>query len=417
MPSCVMRERTPLTRDILERLPRLKLIASTGSRNASIDVDAAAARGIEVMHTNYDSSPTVELTWALILAKRFETCPPKLLPFGPGGWQRTVGDGIRGKVLSVLGLGNIGSQVAQIAGAFGMDVIAWSENLAPEKAAAAGARLVSKKELFERADILTIHLVLSARTRGLVGSPELALMKRATARLVNTSRGPIVDENALVETLREGRLAGAAVDVYDIEPLPPEHPFRRLDNVIATPHIGYVSRDLYRVFYQDAVANIAGWLGKRAFMSDPLRFDVCVSAQTPVVTDDLGRRVWLNGGGRRYRRRLISGERDAVLVDTFITLEQNRTLVEWIAEKEKNLTTIYATHGHGDHFFGVHNCPNAIPEGTVRGNAGRDRYHATAGLVSCSGVILEVCAVSGANRLDARDRGRTRGVHQNSGRG
>jgi phosphoglycerate dehydrogenase-like enzyme len=259
---CVMRERTPLTRDILERLPRLKLIASTGSRNASIDVDAAAARGIEVMHTNYDSSPTVELTWALILANA-RNLPTETASVRSGGWQRTVGDGIRGKVLSVLGLGNIGSQVAQIAGAFGMDVIAWSENLAPEKAAAAGARLVSKKELFERADILTIHLVLSARTRGLVGSPELALMKRS-ARLVNTSRGPIVDENALVETLGEGRLAGAAVDVYDIEPLPPEHPFRRLDNVIATPHIGYVSRDLYRVFYQDAVANIAGWLGKRA---------------------------------------------------------------------------------------------------------------------------------------------------------
>ena len=259
---CVMRERTPLTRDILERLPRLKLIASTGSRNASIDVDAAAARGIEVMHTNYDSSPTIELTWALILANA-RNLPTETASVRSGGWQRTVGDGIRGKVLSVLGLGNIGSQVAQIAGAFGMDVIAWSENLAPEKAAAAGARLVSKKELFERADILTIHLVLSARTRGLVGSPELALMKRS-ARLVNTSRGPIVDENALVETLGEGRLAGAAVDVYDIEPLPPEHPFRRLDNVIATPHIGYVSRDLYRVFYQDAVANIAGWLGKRA---------------------------------------------------------------------------------------------------------------------------------------------------------
>ncbi len=259
---CVMRERTPLTRDILESLSRLKLIVSTGSRNASIDVDAAAARGIEVMHTNYDSSPTVELTWALILANA-RNLPIETASVRSGGWQRTVGDGIRGKVLSVLGLGNIGSQVARIAGAFGMDVIAWSENLAPEKAAAAGARLVSRKELFERADILTIHLVLSARTRGLVGSPELALMKRS-ARLVNTSRGPIVDENALVETLREGRLAGAAVDVYDIEPLPPEHPFRRLDNVIATPHIGYVSRDLYRVFYQDAVANIAGWLGKRA---------------------------------------------------------------------------------------------------------------------------------------------------------
>jgi phosphoglycerate dehydrogenase-like enzyme len=258
---CLMRERTPLTRDILERLPRLKLIASTGPRNASIDVDAASVCGIEVMHTNYDSGPTIELTWALILASA-RNLTTETASVRSGGWQRTLGDGIRGKVLSVLGLGNIGSQVARIAGAFGMEVMAWSENLAPEKAAAAGARLVSKRELFERADILTIHLVLSSRTRGLVGRAELALMKRS-ARLVNTSRGPIVDENALVEILREGRLAGAAIDVFDVEPLPSEHPFRRLDNLIATPHIGYVSRDLYRVFYQDTVANIAGWLNRR----------------------------------------------------------------------------------------------------------------------------------------------------------
>jgi phosphoglycerate dehydrogenase-like enzyme len=165
-------------------------------------------------------------------------------------------------VLGVLGLGNIGREVVRIAGVFGMEILAWSENLTPEKAAAAGATWVSKKELFERADILTIHLVLSPRTRGLVGRSELALMKRS-ARLVNTSRGPIVDENALVETLREGRLAGAAIDVFDVEPLPPEHAFRRLNNVIATPHIGYVSRDLYRVFYQDTVRNIVDWLGRK----------------------------------------------------------------------------------------------------------------------------------------------------------
>lgn len=259
---CVMRERTPLTRDILERLPRLKLIASTGPRNASIDVEAAAEFGIEVMHTNYDSSPTIELTWALILATA-RNLTTETASVRSGGWQRTIGDGIRGKMLGVLGLGNIGSQVARVAGAFGMEVIAWSENLAPEKAAAAGARLVSKSELFEQADILTIHLVLSSRTRGLVGQPELALMKRS-ARLVNTSRGPIVDENALAEILRGGHLAGAAIDVFDVEPLPSEHPFRRLENLIATPHIGYVSRDLYRVFYQDTVVNLAGWLGRRS---------------------------------------------------------------------------------------------------------------------------------------------------------
>jgi phosphoglycerate dehydrogenase-like enzyme len=259
---CVMRERTPLTRDILERLSQLKLIASTGPRNASIDVEAAAERGIEVLHTNYDSSPTVELTWALILASA-RNLTIETASVQSGGWQRTVGDGLRGNVLGVLGLGNIGGEVARIAGAFGMRVMAWSENLTPERAAATGAKLVSRRELFQQADILTIHLVLSPRTRGLVGKSELALMKQS-ARLVNTSRGPIVDENALLETLRERRLAGAAIDVFDIEPLPPEHPFRRLDNVIATPHIGYVSRELYRVFYQDTVANITGWLGRRS---------------------------------------------------------------------------------------------------------------------------------------------------------
>jgi phosphoglycerate dehydrogenase-like enzyme len=202
----------------------------------------------------------IELTWALILATA-RNLATETTSVRSGGWQRTVGDGIRGKVLGVLGLGNIGSQVARIAGAFGMEVIAWSENLAPQKAAAAGARLVSKGELFERADILTIHLVLSSRTRGLVSRPELSLMK-PSARLVNTSRGPIVNENALVETLCEGHLAGAAIDVFDIEPLPSEHPFRRLENLIATPHIGYASRDLYRVFYQDTVTNLSGWLGR-----------------------------------------------------------------------------------------------------------------------------------------------------------
>lgn len=258
---CVMRERTPLTRKILERLPRLKLIVSTGPRNASIDVEAAAEAGIEIMHTGYDSSPTIELTWALILASA-QNLTIETASVRSGGWQRTVGDGLRGKVLGVLGLGNIGGQVARIASAFGMEVIARSENLTPDKAAAVGARLVAKDELFEQADILTIHLVLGSRTRGLVGGSELALMKRS-ARLVNTSRGPIVDENALIEALREGRLAGAAIDVFDVEPLPPEHPFRRLDNLIATPHIGYVSRDLYRVFYQDTVSNIVDWLGRK----------------------------------------------------------------------------------------------------------------------------------------------------------
>jgi phosphoglycerate dehydrogenase-like enzyme len=258
---CVMRERTPLTRDILARLPRLKLIASAGRRNASIDLAAAADQNIDVMHTGYDSSSTVELTWALILASArnlvIETASVR-----SGGWQRTVGDGIRGKVLGILGLGNIGTEVARIAHAFGMDVIAWSENLEPEKARERGGRWVSKEELFRQADVLTIHLVLSKRTKGLVGTSELSLMK-TTARLVNTSRGPIVDEDALLDALRNRQIAGAAIDVFDIEPLPLDHPLRKLDDVLATPHIGYVSRDLYRIFYQDTVANIAEWLQRR----------------------------------------------------------------------------------------------------------------------------------------------------------
>jgi phosphoglycerate dehydrogenase-like enzyme len=259
---CVMRERTPLSREILARLPQLKLIASTGRRNASIDLSAAADYKIDVMYTGYDSSPTVELTWALILASArnliIETASVR-----SGGWQQTIGDGIRGKILGILGLGNIGSEVARIARAFGMDVVAWSENLEPGKAQERGARWVSKQELFRQADILTIHLVLSSRTRGLVGEPEIALMK-PTARLVNTSRGPIVDEAALVEALRKRRIAGAAIDVFDIEPLPRDHPLRQLDTAVTTPHIGYVSRDLYRVFYQDSVANIAEWLQRRS---------------------------------------------------------------------------------------------------------------------------------------------------------
>ena len=258
---CVMRERTPLPRAIIERLPRLKLIASTAFRNASIDIAAAAERGIEVMHTGYDSSPTVELTWALILASARHIAAENA-SLRSGGWQRAIGDGLRGKTLGVLGLGNIGSQIARVGLAFGMEVIAWSQNLTPEKAEAQGVRLTSKDELFRQADIVTIHLVLSGRTRGLVGAAELATMK-PSARLVNTSRGPIVEEAALVDALRERRIAGAAIDVFDVEPLPSDHPYRSLENALATPHIGYVSRELYRTFYGDTVKNIAAWLDRQ----------------------------------------------------------------------------------------------------------------------------------------------------------
>jgi phosphoglycerate dehydrogenase-like enzyme len=229
-----MRERTPLSREILARLPQLKLIASTGPRNASIDLAAAADYKIDVMHTGYDSSPTVELTWALILASA-RNLTVETASVRSGGWQRTIGDGIRGKVLGVLGLGNIGSEVARIAGAFGMNVIAWSENLEAEKAQERGARWVSKQEFFRQADILTIHLILSGRTKGLVAKSELGLMK-PSARLVNTSRGPIVDKAALIDALRNRQIAGAAIDVFDIEPLPRDHPLRQLDSGCDTAH-------------------------------------------------------------------------------------------------------------------------------------------------------------------------------------
>jgi phosphoglycerate dehydrogenase-like enzyme len=255
---CVMRERTPMTRAIIERLPKLRLIASTGSRNASIDVKAAEERGVQVVHTGYTSAPTIELTWALILASARNLIAENTSLRG-GGWQQSVGDDMAGRTLGLLGLGNVGGAVAKIGNAFGMKVIAWSQNLMNERAAEVGAALVTKDELFQKADVLSIHLVLSDRTRGLVGAAELALMK-PTARLINTSRGPIVVEADLVAALTDKTIAGAAIDVFDQEPLQLGHPFRSLPNLLATPHIGYVSRGLYTRFYQDTVANIRRWL-------------------------------------------------------------------------------------------------------------------------------------------------------------
>ena len=250
--------RKNLPRKVIERLPNLKLIASTGTGNASIDVAAAGHHGIAVVHTGYRSDPTIELTWALILASARHIVTESN-SVRSRGWQQTVGADLRGKTLGVLGLGNVGSEVARIGIAFGMKLIAWSQNMTAETANATGAILVSKDQLFERADILTIHLVLSSRTRGLVGAAELEKMK-PTAWLINASRGPIVEEQALITALQNKRLAGAAIDVFDIEPLPPSHPFRTLDNVLATPHIGYVSQDLYKTFYEDTVSNIRKWL-------------------------------------------------------------------------------------------------------------------------------------------------------------
>ena len=259
---CVMRERTPITRAIIERLPKLRLIASTAGRNASIDLKAAGERGVQVVHTGYTSAPTIELTWALILASA-RNLVAENASLRNGGWQQTVGDDMAGRTLGLLGLGNVGGAVAKIGAAFDMRVNAWSQNLTNERAAEIGATLVSKDELFQEADVVSIHLVLSGRTQGLVGTAELALMK-PTARLINTSRGPIVVEADLVAALKDKKIASAAIDVFDQEPLPPDHPFRLLPNLLATPHIGYVSRGLYERFYQDTVANIRRWLDSQA---------------------------------------------------------------------------------------------------------------------------------------------------------
>ena len=258
---CVMRERTSLPRHILARLPDLKLIVSTGSWNASIDEAAASEFGIEILHTDYWSTPTIEFTWAMILSMARNLSQEHQSLRG-GGWQVSVGDELAGKTLGLLGLGRVGSAVARIGQAFGMNVVAWSQNLTPEAAAQHGVTHVTRETLFETADYLSIHVRLSPRTHHLVGAPELAMMK-PSSRLINTSRGPIVDTTALVTALETGRIAGAAVDVYDEEPLAADHPLRRLPNAFATPHIGYVSKELYRAFYGDTVKHIARWLDKQ----------------------------------------------------------------------------------------------------------------------------------------------------------
>jgi len=253
-----MRERTPFSRALLERLPRLKLLVTTGMRNASIDVQAAADRGVVVCGTAGLPYPTAELTWALILALA-RRVPAEDRATREGRWQVSVGVGLNGKTLGVLGLGTLGSRVARVGKAFEMTVLAWSQNLTAERAAEVGATLVGKDELLARADVATIHLVLGARTRGLIGARELALMK-PSAYLVNTSRGPIVEEAALVAALRAGTLAGAGLDVFDEEPLPLDHPFRHLPSIVITPHLGYVTEEGYRIFYAHALEDIQAYL-------------------------------------------------------------------------------------------------------------------------------------------------------------
>ncbi len=255
---CVMRERTPLTREIIDSLPNLKLIASTGSANAAIDTGAAEQRGIKVAHTGYSSTPTIEFTWSMILAmaRNITTENRSLLE---GGWQRTLGTELAGKTLGLLGLGRVGSAVGVIGRAFRMNVIAWSQNLTEERAQSKGVQRVDKGKLFSTSDFLSVHVRLSERTRRLVGAAELASMK-PTSRIINTSRGPIVDTNALLAALNSGQIAGAAIDVYDTEPLDLADPLRSQPSVLATPHIGYVTRELYQTFYGDTVRNIVEWL-------------------------------------------------------------------------------------------------------------------------------------------------------------
>jgi phosphoglycerate dehydrogenase-like enzyme len=253
-----MRERTPFRRSLLTRLPALRLLVTTGMRNASIDVAAANEAGVVVCGTGGGGGSTAELTWGLILAL-LRQIPREDAATRAGSWQTTLGVDLEGKTLGVLGLGRLGTRVATVGRAFRMEVIAWSQNLTAERAAAAGATLVPKDELLRRADVVSIHLVLSDRTRGLLGARELALM-RPTAYLVNTSRGPIVDEAALVEALRAGRIAGAGLDVFDQEPLPPGHPLLTAPRTVLTPHLGYVTRETYRVFFGDAVEDIGAFL-------------------------------------------------------------------------------------------------------------------------------------------------------------
>jgi phosphoglycerate dehydrogenase-like enzyme len=249
-----MRERTAFNPATLELLPDLRLLVTTGMRNASIDLAAASRLGILVCGTRGGGPSTAELAWGLILSL-LRHIPQEFESVRRGGWQTTLGADLKGKTLGLLGLGNLGSHMAGIGNAFGMNVIAWSQNLTSDKAQQFGASLVAKDELFSRSDIISIHLQLSDRTRGLVGAHELSLMK-PTAYLINTSRGPIVDETALMQTLRSHAIAGAGIDVYDPEPLPAEHPLRALDNVVTTPHLGYVTRETYDIFYGDAVEDI-----------------------------------------------------------------------------------------------------------------------------------------------------------------
>ncbi len=252
-----MRERTPFRESLLEALPALRLLVTTGMANAAIDLRAAARLGITVCGTSGSGNAMPELTIGMMIALT-RNFAQEDAAVRAGGWQHTIGPGLAGSTLGVVGLGRLGTPVAALAKAFGMDVIAWSPHLTQDRAGPHGVRAVDKRELFSIADLITIHMPLSEASRGLIGAADLALMK-PSAYLINTSRGPIVDESALIEVLSDGRIAGAGLDVYDVEPLPVDHPLRALRNTLLLPHIGYVTLDGYRTFFSQIVEDILAW--------------------------------------------------------------------------------------------------------------------------------------------------------------
>jgi phosphoglycerate dehydrogenase-like enzyme len=254
-----MRERTAFPKQVIDALPNLKLLITTGARNASIDTEAAKARGVTVCGTGSFGSPTSGIAIGLMLELTRHIGYENARLHAGATWQTTIGPDLEGMTLGVLGLGKLGTRTANIAKAFGMKVIAWSQNLTPEKCAEAGVGYVSKEDLFRQADFITIHVVLSPRSRGLVGAKELGVMK-PSAFIINTSRGPIIDEAALLAALREKKIAGAGLDVFDIEPLPVDHPLRKMDNVVLTPHLGYVSEQNYKHYFAGVVEDIRGFL-------------------------------------------------------------------------------------------------------------------------------------------------------------
>jgi phosphoglycerate dehydrogenase-like enzyme len=256
---CVMRERTPFPRSLLAALPKLKLLITSGMRNASIDSEAAKEQGVVFCGTQWNRDPTSALTMGLILELTRSIGRENARMHAGEPLQKFIGLEIEGRTLGIIGLGKLGAKVAGLAKAFGMNVIAWSPNLTAERCKEVGVGYATKEELFANADIITIHVVLSDRSRGLVGRADLARMK-PSAFLVNTSRGPIVDETALLETLQQKKIAGAAIDVFSVEPLPVDHPFRKLDNLVLTPHLGYVTEEGFRAHYTQMVEGIGGWL-------------------------------------------------------------------------------------------------------------------------------------------------------------